>query len=61
MHMVLARIVTPGRKLQGSDRLALTQLEYSVVSPDTFGKQVAFRFQITPVVPGLIKNPIFGK
>ena len=36
-------------------------LEYSVVSPDDFGKRVAFRFQITPVVPGLIKNPIFGK
>ena len=36
-------------------------LEYSVVSEDTFGKRVAFRFQITPVVQSLIKNPIFGK
>ena len=35
-------------------------LEYSVVSEDVFGKRLAFRFQITPVVPGLIKNPIFG-
>jgi hypothetical protein len=36
-------------------------LEYSVVSEDTFGKRAAFRFQITPVVQSLIKNPIFGK
>jgi len=36
-------------------------LEYSVVSEDAFGKRTAFRFQITPVIPGLIKNPIFGK
>jgi len=36
-------------------------LEYSVVSQDAFGKRAAFRFQITPVVPSLIKNPIFGK
>jgi hypothetical protein len=35
-------------------------VEYSVVSPDTFGKRAAFRFQITPVVPSLLKNPIFG-
>jgi hypothetical protein len=35
--------------------------EYSVVSPDVFGKRYSFRFQITPVIPGLIKNPIFGK
>ncbi|MBW1852491.1 MAG: hypothetical protein JRJ15_13920 [Deltaproteobacteria bacterium] len=36
-------------------------LEYSVVSEDVFGKRLAFRFQITPVVKGLISNPIFGK
>lgn len=35
-------------------------LEYSVVSEDDYGKRAVFRFQITPVVPGLIKNPIFG-
>jgi hypothetical protein len=35
--------------------------EYSVVSPDTFGKRYSFRFQITPVIPGLIKKAIFGK
>jgi hypothetical protein len=35
-------------------------VEYSVVSPDAFGKRANFRFQITPVIPGLVKNPIFG-
>ena len=35
-------------------------LEYSVVSPDAFGKRANFRFVLTPVIPGLIKNPIFG-
>ena len=34
--------------------------EYSVVSPDAFGQRMAFRFMITPVIPGLISNPIFG-
>jgi hypothetical protein len=36
-------------------------LEYSVVSSDDFGQRVAFRLQVTPVVPGLIKKAIFGK
>ena len=36
-------------------------VEYSVVSQDTFGKRAAFRFQITPVIPALIQNPIFGE
>jgi hypothetical protein len=35
-------------------------LEYSVVSQDTFGKRAILRFQITPIIPSLIKNPIFG-
>jgi hypothetical protein len=35
--------------------------EYSVVREDLFGKTFQFRFQITPVIPGLIANPIFGK
>ena len=36
-------------------------VEYSVVSPDAFGQRAQFRFQIPPVIPSLIKNPIFGK
>ena len=36
-------------------------LEYSVVSPDDFGQRARFRIQITPVIPSLIQNPIFGK
>ena len=35
-------------------------LEYSVVSEDDFGKRAMFRFQITPVIPGLVQKPIFG-
>ena len=35
--------------------------EYSVVSPDTYGLRYQFRFQITPVIPGLVQNPIFGE
>jgi hypothetical protein len=36
-------------------------LEYSVVSQDDFGQRAQFRIQITPVIPSLIKDPIFGK
>jgi hypothetical protein len=36
-------------------------VEYSVVRPDDFGQQAAIRLQITPTIPGFIKNPIFGK
>jgi hypothetical protein len=32
-----------------------------VDSPDTFGQRAQIRFHITPVIPSLIKNPIFGK
>jgi len=32
-----------------------------VVSQDDYGKILAFRLQVTPVIKSLIKNPIFGK
>jgi hypothetical protein len=35
--------------------------EYSVVSQDLFGQRFQFRFQITPVIPSLIQNPILGR
>ena len=35
--------------------------EYSVVSEDLFGQRFQFRFQITPVIPSLIENPILGR
>ena len=35
-------------------------LEYSVVSPDLFGKRANFRILVPPVIPGLVKKPIFG-
>lgn len=34
--------------------------EYSVVSEDLFGQRFQFRFQITPVIPSLIRNPLLG-
>jgi hypothetical protein len=34
--------------------------EYSVISPDSYGKRFALRFVVTPVIPGLVKKPIFG-
>jgi hypothetical protein len=36
-------------------------VEYSVVSQDDFGQRAQFRIQITPVIPSLIKEPVFGK
>jgi hypothetical protein len=36
-------------------------LEYSVVNEDSFGKETIFRFQISPVIQSLIKNPLLGK
>ncbi len=35
-------------------------IEYSVVSPDTFGREFQIRLQVTPVIPGLVQKPIFG-
>lgn len=34
--------------------------EYSVVSQDLFGQRFQFRLQLTPVIPSLIADPIFG-
>ncbi|MBW2503572.1 MAG: hypothetical protein JRE16_03280 [Deltaproteobacteria bacterium] len=36
-------------------------VEYSVVSQEDFGKLFAFRLQVTPVIPRMIKEPLFGK
>lgn len=35
-------------------------IEYSVVRQDDFGQEAAIRLVVTPVVPSLMKNPIFG-
>jgi hypothetical protein len=35
-------------------------IEYSVVRPDSFGQVAQIKFQITPVIPGLISKSIFG-
>jgi len=34
--------------------------EYSVVSQDDWGKRMNFKLNIIPVIPGLLKKPIFG-
>ena len=34
--------------------------EYSVVSQDTFGKRFLLKLAVIPVIPSLIKKPIFG-
>ena len=36
-------------------------VEYSAIAPDDFGQEAAIRLQITPIIPGLIKEPLFGK
>jgi hypothetical protein len=54
--LFVSKVIKVGRlpmKVQGG-------LEYSVVSPDSFGKRANFRFVLTPVIPGLVQNPIFG-
>jgi len=35
-------------------------LEYSVVSQDEFGQRAQIKLNVIPVIPGLIKNPVFG-
>ncbi len=35
--------------------------EYSVVSPDDFGQRFQMKFNVIPVIPGLVQNAIFGK
>jgi len=35
-------------------------VEYSVVSQDEFGQRAQIKLNVIPVIPGLIKNPVFG-
>jgi len=35
-------------------------VEYSVVSPDEFGQRCLIKFNVIPVIPGLVQTPIFG-
>jgi hypothetical protein len=35
-------------------------VEYSVVSQDTFGQEAQIKLNLIPVIPSLIKHPIFG-
>ena len=33
--------------------------QYAVVHPDDYGQEWNIRFTVTPVLPSLLKNPIF--
>jgi hypothetical protein len=35
-------------------------IEYSVISEDDFGQRAQIRFNVIPVIPSLIKSPVFG-
>lgn len=35
-------------------------IEYSVVHQDDFGKRAMFKINVIPVIPSLVKGPIFG-
>ena len=34
--------------------------EYSVVSEDAFGQRAMVKLNVTPVIPSLIRKPLFG-
>jgi hypothetical protein len=36
-------------------------MEYSVVKQDDFGQVAMIKLNIIPVIPSLIRNPLFGK
>ena len=36
------------------------ELDWFVVSPNSYGKKFMLKFYFVPVIPRLIKNPIFG-
>ena len=36
-------------------------MEYSVVQQDDFGQVAQLKLNIIPVIPSLVKNPLFGK
>ena len=35
-------------------------VEYSVIRQDDFGQQAQFKLNLIPVLPSLVKNPVFG-
>jgi hypothetical protein len=36
------------------------EFDWFVASPDNYGKKFKFKFFVVPVLPRLIKEPIFG-
>jgi len=37
------------------------EASYAVIHPDTYGERWNFRLIVKPVIPGLVKKPIFGR
>jgi hypothetical protein len=37
------------------------EASYAVVHPNTFGQRWNFRLQLKPVIPALVKQPIFSR
>jgi hypothetical protein len=36
------------------------EVQYAVVHPDDVGQRFNLRFVVTPVLPSLVRDPIFG-
>ena len=36
-------------------------VNYSVVRPDDYGQRYGFKFAVVPVIPRLVKKPIFSR
>ena len=54
--MPAARVLPEPRQAGGGASLEGER----ALSADEFGKRAAFRFVLTPVIPGLVQKPIFG-
>ncbi len=50
---------SPVAKIGGMSVRLMAQVQYMVVHPDDFGQRWNFQFRITPVIPSLIKDPLF--
>jgi len=53
-------LVTKTMAINGRPMKFQFGMEYSVVHQDDFGKRFLMKFNVIPVIPGLVENPIFG-
>jgi len=59
-NVPIGLVVTKTAKVVGRPVKFQFGAEYSVVSQDDFGKRFMLKLNIIPVIPSLMKNPIFG-